>query len=362
MMLKNPILNKCLILISTLLVIFIFLEIISNAVEKKYFFDTTVYVQKAKPILHKISNIPGLSYELIPNVSIESGFYSINSKGIRDREFEIPKPEGVFRIIVLGDSVTFGTEYPAALTYPKILEKLLNAKTESNIRYEVLNAGVCSYNAVQKFLLLKHKLLDYEPDMIIVQFLNDDYYRNAVFLPGFENSNQKDVFLTMGKYFSFNFPQILALPHSIDRLLMRHLASYRVMNKRLYDRLSLSDPDRFPAQAYKFAAYKNMEESMKVNKEVFEKFHELSVKFNFQISLLLVPELKDDSGIDQWIKNDCPKKYGFSSIDLKKAFNTRGVNLESLRIIPEGTCHLNDKGHRITAQIIKKRLEKDIQY
>ncbi|MFH1094051.1 MAG: hypothetical protein V1739_07890 [Candidatus Omnitrophota bacterium] len=311
--------------------------------------------------MHKISDTPGLSYELIANAKDENGFYSINSKGVRDREFEIPKPADVFRIIVLGDSVTFGTEYPLELTYPKILEKLLNKNPESNLRFEVLNAGVCSYNAVQKVLLLQNKLLDYDPDMVILQFLNDDYYRNAVVLPGDNNSKQQDVFLSIGEYFSLNFPKLLILPYSFDRLLMRHLASYRVINKRLYDRLSMDDPARFPVQAYRFAAYADMEKSMRVNKEVFEKLYQLSIKHKFKVFLLLVPELKNESRIDDWIKNECPEKYGFSSLDLQEAFKASGVDLEDLRVVPEGTCHLNEKGHRITAGIIKERLDIDFR-
>lgn len=355
---KNSVLSKSLILFTTFLVIFIFLEIISHSIEKKYFFNTEVYVQRAKPVLHKISDIPGLSYELMANAKTEQGFYSINSKGIRDREFEIPKPDGVFRIIVLGDSVTFGTEYPVEMTYPKILERLLNAESGSKLRYEVLNAGVCSYNAVQKFILLKNKLLDYQPDMVIMQFLNDDYYRNAVFLPGNKNLNKKNGFISMGEYFSSNFPQLFALPYPIDRLLMKHMSFYRVMNKRLYDSLSIKNPDKYPPQAYKFAAYEELEDSMQVNKAAFEKFHELSLKSNFQFFLLMVPELKADSRMDAWIKNSCLQKYGFASIDLKQEFEARNIDLKDLRIVPEGICHLNENGHRITAQIIKTALER----
>ncbi len=353
---------KLLILVSTFLVIFISMEIISKSIEKKYFFDTKVYLQKAKPVLHRISDIPGLSYELMANAETENGFYAINSKGIRDREFVIPKPKGVFRILVLGDSVTFGTEYFVESTYPKILEKLLNDKVGATLKYEVLNAGVCSYNAVQKFLLLKNKLLDYEPDMVILQFLNDDYYRNAVFSSGLSSLSERDVFISMGEYFSSNFPKLISLPHFIDRFLMRYLATYRVLNKRLYDRLSDDYPEKFPSQAYRFAAYKDMADSMRVNKGAFEKFHELSVKFNFPVFLLLVPELKKESQIDVWIKSDCPQKYGFFTIDLQKSLKSRGVNLEELRIVPSGICHLNKKGHRITAQIIKRHIQGHIGY
>jgi hypothetical protein len=67
----------------------------------------------------------------------------INSAGFRDREFPIPKPEGVFRIAAIGDSVTYGHECAQEAAYPKQLERLLNlAAGDAAPRYEVLNFGV----------------------------------------------------------------------------------------------------------------------------------------------------------------------------------------------------------------------------
>src|SRR2546430_1564409 len=47
----------------------------------------------------------------------------INSLGMRDREYSVEKPKGTYRILVLGDSYTFGSGVQADETYAKLLEK-----------------------------------------------------------------------------------------------------------------------------------------------------------------------------------------------------------------------------------------------
>lgn len=98
--------------------------------------------------------------------------FSINSMGLRDREFPREKPPGVYRIVWLGDSTTVGWGVPLAGTAPKILERELNAAGHG--RFEVLNAGVGNYDTVQE---VEHYLTidrSFHPDMVILEyFIND---------------------------------------------------------------------------------------------------------------------------------------------------------------------------------------------
>ena len=50
-----------------------------------------------------------------------------NSQGNRDDEVAIPKPPGVFRILLIGDSFTVGANVQEAEAYGQVLERLLNA-------------------------------------------------------------------------------------------------------------------------------------------------------------------------------------------------------------------------------------------
>ncbi|MBU4306173.1 MAG: hypothetical protein KJ893_11250 [Candidatus Omnitrophica bacterium] len=336
------------------------LEIFSRFYEKSYFIDTNVYLQRVEPQLHRASSLPGLTYELIPGATAENKFFGINSQGIRDGEYAVPKPEGVYRIIVLGDSVTFGMEYPLEQTYPKILERLLNEDKIQEVRFEVLNAGVCAYNALQKYVFLEKKLLVYQPDLVIFQFINDDYYRNAVFIPSVsENCRGLHKSITLGEYFAANFPRIMPVEEGFDRTLLRHSALYRLINKSLYDYLSLRDPRKYIPAAYRFAGTEDLNESMRINKEVFKSFSCLAQENDFNVVLLLVPELDNQEKMDPWIREECPGLYGFKVIDLFALLKKEGIDLRLFRINPRSVCHLNKSGHEVAARLICRWLKEN---
>ncbi len=125
---------------------------------------------------------------LIPNcetifdgltVKIPATNISINSHGLRDYEYSIEKPTNTFRIIALGDSITWGHGVELEDTYVKTLERMLNNKTEDNRKYEVLNFGVPGHNAIEKVEILKGKGMEFNPDMVIFQYTEDDYHNRT---------------------------------------------------------------------------------------------------------------------------------------------------------------------------------------
>ena len=88
-------------------------------------------------------NIPG-----IEGTTVHSDFrmtVRINSKGLRDREFDYKKEKDTYRIGVFGDSFTFGEGVQNNETYPKLLENLLTADQQLSVlgkKIEVLNFGI----------------------------------------------------------------------------------------------------------------------------------------------------------------------------------------------------------------------------
>ncbi|MEO8168314.1 MAG: hypothetical protein ABI623_08705, partial [bacterium] len=67
--------------------------------------------------------------------------YKINSLGLRDKEYSIPKPSNTFRILMVGDSFTEGDGVFSYETFSKRLEAKLQSFS-SPVKFEVINAGV----------------------------------------------------------------------------------------------------------------------------------------------------------------------------------------------------------------------------
>ena len=132
-----------------------------------------VYFHIFKP-LHRPSKISGLLWEPTPgaDVKVDGVRYKVNSKGLRDYEYFMEKPEGVFRIAVMGDSVTWGyTEMEN--TYPKILEKELK-RIYRNRKFEILNFGIQGIDLQHHLGLLREKVVQYKPDLVVLGYcLND---------------------------------------------------------------------------------------------------------------------------------------------------------------------------------------------
>ena len=132
---------------------------------------------KKPPELFRAARDPGLIFELTPHADLEyrGARVTTNSFGLRGKEPIQPKPDSTLRIAVLGDSFTFGLGVPDDLTFPAVLERLLNESGDGGpFRYEVLNFGVGAYSTQDEAIVLERKAFPLDPDLIVVAyFLND---------------------------------------------------------------------------------------------------------------------------------------------------------------------------------------------
>jgi len=100
---------------------------------------------------------------------------AISSKGLRDVEYDYAKPEDVFRILVLGDSFVQALQVNAEDSFAKLLEAQLNERSDSSVRFEVINAGVTGYGTDQELLFFSQEGYKYTPDLVMLTFctIND---------------------------------------------------------------------------------------------------------------------------------------------------------------------------------------------
>ena len=94
----------------------------------------------------------------------------INSDSLNERfEYSPEKPDGVFRIITLGDSITYGLHVETKDNWTEVLEDKLNQEMKcANIKkFEIINLGVPGYDnpySVERYITRGRK---YNPDLVI---------------------------------------------------------------------------------------------------------------------------------------------------------------------------------------------------
>lgn len=128
----------------------------------------------------RLSENKALGYEMIPRrdadgrpIPFEDKPGSVNSWGYRDVEHSVAKAPGVTRILVLGDSITFGLRVERfSDTFPAKLERNLKA---AGVSAEVINFGVCGYDTGQELELLKRRGLALQPDVVMVAYCMNDH-------------------------------------------------------------------------------------------------------------------------------------------------------------------------------------------
>src|SRR5688572_1079159 len=119
-----------------------------------------------------LKDIPGSEriYGLTPRLPPPT---RINSFGFRGPEIALTKPSGVFRILMLGDSITYGNAVDWDQTFSYQLQQLLNDQG-SSMRFEVLNLGVSGYNSRQELASLRELGMQFAPDLVVLNVcLND---------------------------------------------------------------------------------------------------------------------------------------------------------------------------------------------
>lgn len=132
--------------------------------------------------VHNVQFDSALGWRGIPNFTgtFRQPFATLplaqNSRGFRDSERELAKPEGVKRLLCIGDSFTWGwgVEYDAIYTH--VLERKL---ADEGRRVEVINAGIKGFGTVQCLLYLLEEGFQYSPDAVVYQVCMNDIDENT---------------------------------------------------------------------------------------------------------------------------------------------------------------------------------------
>ena len=178
----------------------------------------------AEPVipLGLIRSDPDLGWRLEPGARGSSSAtgelveYSINAQGLRDADHSYEKPAGRFRIVLLGDSDTFG--------YGLAIEKHFSSLLEGYwANVDVINMGVGGFGIDQELLLLRKEGLRYEPDLVvsyIPHYANHRHMHNERWGSRKPRFRREGVQLVLEKIEDSESP--ISRYSSISRLLLRY--------------------------------------------------------------------------------------------------------------------------------------------
>lgn len=240
-------------LVITLLVVFTGLEIYLRTAETR---DLVPVVEKVAGPTIRNDKVKRTRGNRIDN----------NSFGYRENEFEVPKPGGLFRIMILGDSLTWGSGLDYDQRYSAILDSLL-AETYPERPVEVVNFGLRGGPTVVERDILARIQDEVEPDLVVVGFCHNDpqprkqqYSVERARLDGFFSLIANLRHIGFRKTYSYLieridgvFARLDAIPtwqEAMDRTYQPESAEWKAFLKALEDIKDISDKRQLPPPVF----------------------------------------------------------------------------------------------------------------
>ena len=169
---------------------------------------------------------------------------NINSYGFRGAEFSSKKPIDTYRIFLVGGSTMWGSGNSSdETTIPGILQKIFD-KQELVTNIEVINAGLSGANTVTESTLIKERLVDFQPDLIMMydgwndlrsEYNAETIYNNWKSICEFGNDNGFHVVTTLQPITGFG-NKILTKQEHVNALTgNNHNDTQLLLQKNQYD-------------------------------------------------------------------------------------------------------------------------------
>jgi len=318
------------------------------------------------------SDDPVLGYELIPRAH-GAGFgteVSVNSLGFRGREIELEKPQGARRIVVLGDSITFGNDLSLEETYPQRVEDLL---AQAGHAAQVCNLGVTGYDTLQQAIALERVGLRLCPDVVVVGFCFNDVGTVSLEQTQFERARDYG-----SPLFRSRVAQWLAQRYEDWRLIRgyhdrnrpdRFLEENRPFvddlggDRELLDRMGaladgLARVERDPPGWSPLPWYASAAHVGKL-RHAFTRLADLAREGGFPLVVVILPCLRENpfqAAHDQAYALVAGEARRLGMDVLSLAREVRAAGGATLRIRPNDWIHYNAAGHRLIAERLAHHL------
>lgn len=295
--------------------------------------------------LHTYSPVYGWTPRPSFRYTLAGSETTINRLGYRGREYSAARTPGRTRIVMLGDSITFGYGVRDPETFSVVIETM-----EPGL--EVVNLGVQGYGTDQELLKLEREGLAYAPDVVVLNVcLANDLLDNAAARSIYDGVYPKPYFrleagrlVLVADHVRLSPPRRLALLLSQRSALFNAVLDLTRVDRARYQRElagRVQEEPGEPAYAVTFALVRRMDEIARARGARFV--------------ALLYPSLRDFIRPSRRAQRflEAPELQGVELVDLRPRFEALGFTADTFdRYSLDGNLHLTAEGHRLAASVI----------
>ncbi len=283
---------------------------------------------------------------------------SYNAHGYRPPDHTYEKPDGVLRVVVLGDSYTDGSEVGDQETFTWHLQQRLAG-------VEVINLGVYGYSTTQELITLDHVGFKYAPDLVLLVTTTNDYRDNHInissfgprprfmvdgdsaWLEGTDQSSAREI------YRATNLPV-----HGMT-FLHRHSNLYYFLNHYIYHRLIARKITALREAQWRS---RDPEERLDAYRRLVVRMKQRSSRFGADFSVVFAyqkreVQTRDDSAyrMNREVARALAAE-GIAATDLYEELRQAEFGRDGSLYYGED-IHWNAAGHKVVADLLEPRIE-----
>ena len=318
----------------------------------------------------RVSSNPDRIYEAVPNAHGRGWGTDvvINQHGFRGHDYELQKPIGTFRIIVLGDSIAFGNNLQSGEEFSSVLERMY---VKSGQHVEVMNLALGGYDTLQEVAALEDTGLAFKPDLVILAYcINDitvaspnaDYIaRLKTYRSTFYRSRLAQfIRVQLARFEMARFIKESNTERKFAQTYKDRLAN--IDNDPLLDqlRMKLRQDIASVHQDYPFTNEYTDDIHLRRLRYGLEKLHALQTSEGFRTIALVIPYLMENDESRRLYQDVYAiighelDRLSIPVINLSPVFSQAG--LPSLLLNPKDGIHPNARGHVIMADELYKTI------
>ena len=275
------------------------------------------------------------------------GRVSLNGRGFRGRELVVPRPGGLTRVVVLGDSIAFGYGVRDEQTFPQILDARDNG-------IEAGNLAVQGYGPGQELLLLRRDGLRVDPDVVVLAVCLRNDFADAVLPVALYNGiTPRPYFRLVGKS--------LVLEDRVPRSLAVRVVGWLSDYSQLYNRASAlltarPEPAAESWRRRKQAALRDEDYVLRLTVALLMEMDEACRERGIRFIVASFP-----NGVDFASEpalhgrfHELLSRAGIRVVDFRARFIALGVRPADVTL--DDTGHLSRRGHAVVAEVLEHEI------